>query len=216
MKSVKLFDFVLYDAQAWQIVAVDGPSAALKSQASGRIRHVALTELLSDDSFESESSDRMPVLDDLRVLEGLPRDVAEDARWLQRHIVEIIRGVPPIDDSAAEHPPNPAYGSDVPRYRRIEAKVNELATTTRPLKERQLRQYVKAYEREGVAALVDGRKTREKRPGLRQDPRIVMLLRDYVANQTETSTGTRKRALDHVKYQARLEGLAIPSDATLY
>lgn len=216
MKSVRMYDFILFDAQAWQVVGVDGSRAALKSQASGRIRHVALTELLADDSFQPETADRLPVLDDVRFLESVPQQVAEDARWLQRHIVEIIRGVPPIDDTPQETIPNPAYADDVPRYRRIEAKVAELASTARPLRERQLRQYVKAYERDGVAALVDRRKLRDKRPGLRQDPRIMTLLHAYVVDQTETSTGTRKRALDHVKYQARLEGITVPSDATLY
>ncbi len=99
MKSVRMYDFILFDAQAWQVVGVDGPRAALKSQASGRIRHVALTELLADDSFQPETPDRLPTLDDVRFLESVPQQVAEDARWLQRHIVEIIRGVPPIDDT---------------------------------------------------------------------------------------------------------------------
>lgn len=38
MKSVRLFDYLQYDGQAWQVVSQDGPELALKDLASDRIR----------------------------------------------------------------------------------------------------------------------------------------------------------------------------------
>ena len=51
VKSVRLFDFLQYDGQSWQVVAQDGPIPALKNLTSGRIRKVPAAVMLGDDGF---------------------------------------------------------------------------------------------------------------------------------------------------------------------
>ena len=50
MKSVRLFDFIAYDGDSYQVIAQDGARLALKSLTTNRVRHVGVAELLADDS----------------------------------------------------------------------------------------------------------------------------------------------------------------------
>lgn len=71
MRSVRLFDCLQYDGNSWQVVAQDGTTLGLKNLTTGRIRKVAVAELLGDDSYLPDSPDRLPNLDAAAVLETL-------------------------------------------------------------------------------------------------------------------------------------------------
>ena len=79
-----------------------------------------------------------------------------------------------------------------------------------------LKRHLSAYRAKGIAGLVDGRKTRQTSVGGRTDPRVVALLEEQIAGQTNLSTGTRSRAVLRVRLQAEENGWPVPSDATLY
>jgi hypothetical protein len=71
VRSVRLFDCLQYDGNSWQVVAQDGTTLGLKNLTTGRIRKVAVAELLGDDSYLPDSPDRLPNLDAAAVLETL-------------------------------------------------------------------------------------------------------------------------------------------------
>lgn len=215
MRAVRLFDFIEYDACSWQVVAQDGPMLALKNLSTNRIRRVAVATLLSDDSYLPDPTTRPPVLADIAVLDTLGEQARAETCFRHRHVVEVLTGAPPPEDTA-QRSLNADYD---PRNRlvdRIEAKIAELASDGIALSARTFRRYIAAYRREGVAGLVDRRRTRGRSPTGRVDQRVVALLETAAAEQLHRSTGTRSRLINTVSLRAAVDGLLLPSRATMY
>jgi putative transposase len=215
MRSVRLFDCLHYDGQSWQVVSQNGTMLALKNLATGRIRTLAVGELLADASYLPDPPGRMPNLDNVAVLEMLDPETRQRTEFMHRHVVEVLTGVPP-GAGEGEIEPRPQYHPDNLLGDRIQAKAAELAASGTPVSERSLRRYVAAYRKDGIGALVDGRKSRESSTTGRVDPRLVSLLEDAVNRQTNMSTGTRSRVIEQVTREARQLGVAVPTRSTLY
>jgi putative transposase len=215
VRSVRLFDCLQYDGNSWQVVAQDGVTLALKNLTNGRIRKVAVAELLGDDSYLPDSPDGSPNLDAAAVLETLDPETRRRAEFLHHHVVEVLTGVPPLPDGS-EVEPRPEYHPRNLLGGRIEAKLAELRATGTPISARTLQRHLAAYRRGGIAGLVDGRKTRESSPTGRMDPRLVSLLEAAIDRQTNVSTGTKSRVIAQVKREAQQLGVPIPGRSTLY
>jgi hypothetical protein len=210
-----LFDCLQYDGGSWQVVAQDGATLALKNLATGRVRKVAVAELLSDDSYLPDSPDQLPNLDTAAVLETLDPDARRRAEFLHRHVVEVLTGAPPVSD-CVEVQPRPEYHPNNLLGDRIEAKLAELRTAGTLMSERTFKRHLAAYRRDGLAGLVDGRKARQTSPAGRIDPRLVSLLEAAISSQTNLSTGTKSRVITEVTREAQHLGVPIPSRSTLY
>ncbi|MGH7920423.1 MAG: Mu transposase C-terminal domain-containing protein [Candidatus Dormibacteraceae bacterium] len=220
MKSVRLFDYLKYDGQAWQVVAQDGQELALKDLMSGRIRRVGVAELLGDDSFLPDGPDRLPRLDSAAILETLDAEARARVLFLRRHVVEVLTGATPEDldghDEDDSPPAHPEYDPSLPLKDRVSAKVAELVAAGTPVGYRSLERYIKAYRTDGLAGLVDGRMQRQTSPTGRVDPALVSLLENAVKAQTTLSTGTRSRVITQVSLEATQLGVPVPSRSTLY
>lgn len=220
MKSVRLFDYLQYDGQAWQVVAQDGLELALKELMSGRIRRVGIAELLGDDSYLPDGPDRLPHLDSAAILETLDSGARERALFLRRHVVEVLTGAIPSDldglDEEKSAPAHPQYDPSLPLRDRVSAKVAELVAAGTPVGYRSLERYIKAYRTDGLAGLVDKRMQRQASPTGRVDPALVSLLENAVKAQTKISTGTRSRVIKQVSLEAAQLGVPVPSRATMY
>jgi len=94
VKSVRLFDYISFESDSWQVVAQDGPELALKSLTTNRIRRVPVADLLADESYLPDSSDRLPSLDNVAVLDTLDPTTREQTITLHRHVYEVLNGVP--------------------------------------------------------------------------------------------------------------------------
>ncbi len=215
MRSVRLFDFLQYDGHSWQVVAQEGADLALKKLTTGRIRKVPIAELLGDESFLQDPPDRLPSLDRSAVLETLDPDTKRRTEFLHRHVVEVLTGAPPADTEQeiiprAEYRPGNSLGD------RIQAKTAELEDAGTPVSARSLRRYIENYRKDGIAALVDRRKTRESSATGRVDPHLVSLLSEAIDRQTNLSTGTRSRVIEQVRREARTMGVPVPTVPTLY
>lgn len=215
MRSVRLFDCIEYDGHSWQIVAQDGNIVALKNLMTSRIRKVQIPELLADPSYLPDRPTSLPDLDQVAVLETLDRPARARAEFLHRHVVELLAGRTP-SDGQDEGAARPEYDPRHPLFERIDTKVAELNADGFAISARTLRRHVEAYRRDGVAGLVDRRKTRVSSPTGRLDPRLASLLEDAMARQTNISTGTRSRVITAVTREARALGLAVPSKTTIY
>lgn len=77
MKSVRLFDYLHFDGDSFQVVALEGTILSLKSLTTNRVRHLGVSELLSEDSYEPDSPDRLPILDDVSILDSLDDETRE-------------------------------------------------------------------------------------------------------------------------------------------
>jgi len=214
VRSVRLFDCLQYDGDSWQVVAQEGTALALKST-TGRIRKVTLAELLGDDSYLPDSPDRLPNLDAAAVLETLEPEARLRAEFLHRHVVEVLSGVSPVADGIGVEP-RPEYHPGNLLGDRIEAKLAELRDAGTPMSERTFRRHLTAYRRDGIAGLVDGRKTRQSSPTGRIDNRLVSLLEAAIDRQTNLSTRTKSQVIAQVKREAQQLGVPVPSRSTLY
>jgi putative transposase len=215
MRSVRLFDYIEFDGGSWQIVALEGTLIALKNLSTNRIRKLPLLELLGDESYLRDSPDRLPNLDDVAVLETLDAEARTRTEFLHRHVVEVLTGVPP-SDGVTMVTPLPEYDPANRLADRIEAKLDELQSAGTPIGERSFKRYLSAYRKDGIAGLVDGRRTKEASTTGRIDPRVVTLLEQAIAGQLNLSTGTRYRVINQVSVQVKKEGLPLPSRATMY
>ncbi|WP_139361047.1 hypothetical protein [Mycobacterium sp. D16R24] len=202
---MRLFDCIQYDGHGWQVVAQDGNILALKNLTSSRIRKISVPDLLHDPSYLPDRPERLPDLDQVAVLETLDGPARARTEFLHRHIVELLTGRAPSDGDI-EGPLRPEYDPRNRLLERIDAKAAELRSDGFMVSARTLRRHVSAYRRDGVAGLVDGRKTRQSSPTGRLDPRLVSLLEDALAQQTNISTGTRSRVIVAVTREAQALG----------
>lgn len=214
MKSVRLFDYIKFESESWQVISQNGPMLSLQSLGSSRIRHISITDLLSDESYVPDVPDRLPDLENAAVLDTLDSATRRRAEFLHRHIYEVIAGVPPESDENVA--PKPEYDLHNTLQQRLEAKVGELAALGVAVTQRSLERYLTAYRSQGIAGLVDSRKIRTSSVAGRTDPRVVALLEEEIACQTNLSTGTRTRAIMRVEHTAKDNGWPLPSRATLY
>ncbi|MEV6360339.1 Mu transposase C-terminal domain-containing protein [Nocardia asteroides] len=128
----------------------------------------------------------------LRSLDGLPAEVIEAARWWERHIVEVLTGLPPDPDFGQR--PKPEYDARGRSLRQRElAKVEELTLAGHRIGWSTLKRRRLDYERDGIWGLVDQRATRDRSPAGRVDARVVDAVARAIAEETDRSTGTVSR-----------------------
>jgi hypothetical protein len=83
------------------------------------------------------------------LLDGVPEPVAEQARWWERHIVEILTGLPPEHEPTAT--PKSKYDpAGVSLRQRELAKVAELEATGHEVSFPTVKRLRLAYEKEGL------------------------------------------------------------------
>src|SRR5664280_2149596 len=89
------------------------------------------------------------------LLEGLPGEAVAQAREWERHLVEVVTGLPPGAPQDAK--PRPQYDVAVPLNERDRAKAEELTAAGQPVSERTVRRLRARYAEQGLVGLVDQR-----------------------------------------------------------
>jgi hypothetical protein len=150
-------------------------------------------------------------------MEILPDGAADQALWWERHIIEVIAGVPP--DAPAGTGPRPGYDPQARTLRQRElAKAGELAEAGRPVPLSTLQRLRPAYEKRGAWGLVDHRAA--PRPGARTDKRVIEAIAKAVSEETDESTGTVDRLRRRVEKILEGDGAdpaaVMPARATFY
>ncbi|MCX4428768.1 hypothetical protein ACIQWL_52225 [Streptomyces mirabilis] len=93
-RLLSLGDRVHYDGREHTVAALHGTSVRLVDDAQAA-SVVLLGHLLASESFAVLSTGpARPPLPEEGVLDGLPEEVAERARWWQRHLTELMTGRP--------------------------------------------------------------------------------------------------------------------------
>ena len=192
---VRVGDRVRFDGRVHQVVGLDGAVLRLVGE-HGTVLVVAAGHLLAAADFELLDSElEAASLPPLALVDALPEAVVGQARFWERHVVEVIAGLPP--DAGDGAVPRPEYD---PAWRNLSereaAKVAELAAAGQPVGKRTLFRMRQRYQAEGLWGLVDGRarKAPVQTPGTgRADERAVAALIAALAGQTQLSTGDRKR-----------------------
>src|SRR5664280_1761577 len=119
-------DWVHVDGEDHQVVALSGTSVRLLS-ASGAASVVLASFLLGALDFALVKATTTPRrVEPFGLLEGLPGEAVAQARAWERHLVEVVTGLPPGAPQDAK--PRPQYDVAVPLNERDRAKAEELAS----------------------------------------------------------------------------------------
>lgn len=206
-------DWVRYDGGEHQVVAVAGTSVRLRS-AGGAESVVLGSYLMSSPDFVVVDGAAGPQVEPFGLLDSLPEEVLAAARDWERHVVEVETGLP-----AGAEPgtlPRPEYDPATwTLAARDEAKATELGVSVRTVQARRAR-----YAQQGLWGLVDQRAVRTWEVTGRADARLVAVIREVLAAETDISTGTRSRLVRRVvKAVEAVHGVGVvplPSRNTFY
>jgi putative transposase len=212
-------DQILLGGELHTVQAVSADAVELVN-VGGMASTVPLAQVLAGPGFALASSARLPApLPPSGLLEGIPETEAEQARWWERHIVEILTGLPP------EHGPDTVPKAEYDPHRvslrqRELAKVAELEATGHKVSFATVKRLWLAYEQKGLWGLVDQRYVRQPRPTGRADERVVAAIRQAIGGETNRSTGTvarlRKEVAGILEEKHGAAAPPLPTDRTFY
>ncbi len=214
--ELRVGDEIVVDGATHTIAGLSGSQAQLVDVIGAESR-IAMADLLGAPGFRLVTRSAAP-LPPQGLMDSLPADIAEQARWWERHVVEVIRGIPP--DSGRKARPRPEYDPATRTLRQREmAKVSELAAAGHAVPLSTLQRLRHSYEKQGVWGLVDHRAAR--RPGARTDERVLAAISQAVAEETNRSTGTVARLRRRVEQILTTEhgidpASVMPARATFY
>jgi hypothetical protein len=200
------------------VIAVPGPGVRL-ADTGGQVSEMTVAELLSADDVEFvDGPSRRPV-PAVSPLADLPEETTRRALWWERHIVEVIRGVPP--DAPPGISPKPEYDPAVHSVtRREQAKAAELTAAGEPVTASAISKRRRRYETGGVVAMVDQRITKPITPFGRADARVVQALQQAISEATDESTRTATYLFwrtEQILAEAHGAGVVeMPSQRSLY
>ena len=170
------------------VIAVAGTVVRLADN-GGVVTELSLPQLLLSEGFEVVSASSRPPLPPSAPLDGLPEPVAAEALWWERHIVEVLRGVPPQAPPGTR--PRPEYDPAlVSLTRREQAKAAELTAAGRPVTASAIAKRRRRYEARGVAGMADHRMSKPASPHGRADPAVVEAMRQAIAEAAQGSSRT--------------------------
>jgi len=186
---------------------------------TGAVIEVTTSGLLADPGLELVTPSRVPLAPQ-PALDRLPEGTADNARWWERHLIEVITGLPP--DSPPGTCPRPEYDPARRSLRQREpAKHEELTRAGHQVGLSTLKRQRARYEREGLWGVVDRRAARRTAPAGHVDPRVVEATRQAIAEETDRSTGTvgrLRRRVEQILAETAQGGdrPATPSERTFY
>ena len=207
---------VQFDGAALTVTGITG-SSVLLTDVAGRTVPVEMGEVCGPRAvFEASGMPRFSVSADL--LPGVPAEAAEQARWWEHHVLEVMTGRPAEPGTQARAAYDPACSTLAEREA---AKARELTAaghagiTARRINRKRLR-----YQAEGLAGLVDRRSDRNSPIGARLDGRVVEAARRAIAETAMSSTRTigylRWRAEQILIAEHGPGTVAMPSRAAFY
>jgi putative transposase len=148
-----------------------------------------------------------------------PATAAEQARWWEGHILEVLHGLP-LDDSEGAVPRPEFDPRRTSLAERERVKAAELTAAGHPVTASGIKQRRQRYQRDGLVGLADGRSAKQMPPFGMVDAVVVEAMRQAIGETGEDSSKTigfivwrSKEILAGRKDAAHVE---VPSRATLY
>jgi len=170
------------------VIAVAGTAVRLAAS-SGVVTEMSLAQLLMSEGFEmAVASSRLPVPSSAP-LDVLPGAAAAEALWWERHIVEVLRGVPPQAPAGTRPKPedDPAV---VSLTRREQVKAAELTAAGRPVTASAIAKRRRRYEARGVAGMADHRTGKPASPHGQVDPAVAEAMQQAITEAEQESSRT--------------------------
>jgi putative transposase len=210
-------DDILLNGELHTVEAVSGTMIRL-ANVTGTVSELPVAGLLASPGFSLVSPSPAP-LPPSGLLDGIPEEEAERARWWERHIAEILTGLPP--EHAPGAVPKAEYDpSRVSLRQRELAKIAELEAAGRKASHATVKRLRLAYQQKGLWGLVDQRSARQPRFAGRADERVVAAICKAIGDEEDRSTGTVGRLRkETARILAEEHGDAappLPPDRTFY
>jgi len=169
-------------------VGLAGTAVRLRADSGGE-QVVLAGHLMAAPDFEVLDAVALPEIEPFGLLESLPAEVVAAAQSWRDHVVEVETGLLP--DAAPGARPREGYDpASTSLSDRQRAKAGELGVTVRTVELKRAR-----YAAQGLWGLVDQRAARTFDVAGRADARLVDVLRELIAAETDASTGTRSRLM---------------------
>ncbi|WP_257134059.1 hypothetical protein [Streptomyces sp. st140] len=118
-----------------------------------------------------------------------PQTAAEQARWWERHILEVLDGLPP--GAPAGTVPRPEFDPERNSLaQRERAKAAELTAAGHAMTASGVKQRRQRYQRDGLVGLADGRAAKQMPSFGRVAPTVVEAMRQAIDETAEASSRT--------------------------
>lgn len=148
-----------------------------------------------------------------------PETAAEQARWWERHILEVLDGLPP--DAPAGMAPRPEFDPERNSLaQRERAKAAELTAAGHAMTASGIKQRRQRYQCDGLAGLADGRSAKQMPSFGRVSPAVVEAMRQAIEETAEASSKTIGfvvwRASQILAAREDAADIDVPSQRTLY
>jgi hypothetical protein len=211
-------DRVRFGGRDQVVIGVSGPAVRL-ADAGGEVVTVSVSGLLADGDFAVLDAWPRPGMPAVSVLDRLPAEAVREARWWQRHIVEVLTGIPP--DAEDGTVPRPEYDPAVVTLtRRERAKAAELTAAGRPVTASAIAKRRRRYQEQGLIGMIDHRAGKRMPPHGRADAAVVAAMRQAISEAAGDSTRTAVFVLRRTRQILAGSGGepdgGMPSRSTLY
>jgi transposase InsO family protein len=215
---LRVGDWVHVEGEDHQVVGLAGTQVRLRSR-GGSSSVVMLSFLMASPGFRVVDGPAPPTVEPFGLLDTLPPELVARAREWERHLVEVVTGLPA--DAGPGATPRPGYDpQESTLAQREQVKAVELTDAGRPVSARTVRRMRMRYAEQGLWGLVDQRATRAANPAGRADPRLVAAIQTELDAQTHASTGTRGRLIRRVTKSLEAEygpgAVALPGRSAFY
>jgi putative transposase len=199
------------------VIGVSGTAVRL-ADTSGEVAAVTVSGLLADRGFAVLDARPRPRMPQVSVLDDLPAETMEEARWWERHTVEVLTGLPPDAEDGTVARPEYDPGT-VTLTRREQAKAAELTAGGHPVTASAVANRRRRYQQQGLAGMVDYRARRRMPPHGRADAAVVAAMRKAIgeaaADSTRTAAFVFRRTREILAGEGSEPGM-LPSERTLY
>ena len=211
-------DRVRFGGRDQVVIGVSGPAVRL-ADTGGEVVTASVSGLLADGDFAVLDARPRPPMPAVSVLDGLPAEAVQEARWWQRHIVEVLTGIP--RDAEEGTVPRPEYDPAlVTLTRREQAKAAELTAAGHPVTASAIAKRRRRYQEQGLTGMIDHRAGKRMSPHGRTDAAVVAAMRQAISEAAGDSTRTAVFVLRRTRQILAASGGApdggMPSRSTLY
>lgn len=215
---LRLGDRLRFQEHTYTVVGLTGMRVRL-ADVHGTGMLVDQVHLQAAEDFAVVGAGERAALGSAALLGHLPKEVADRALWWQRHLIELLTGLPP--DAPAGTRPRPEYDPAARSLaERERAKAAELASLGAEISARTVKRKRQRYEAGGVEAVVDHRLAPRTSLLGQADARVVAAVRQAIAESVEAST----RTIEHARWRTEQiltadhgqDVVEMPSRATFY
>jgi len=196
---------VAIDGEVYELESSTTASITLVHRLTGKRRVVTPAELAT---LVTSEETRAP-----RLLDILPKPILQAAAMLAADIDEVLTGV------GRNNKRRPDYDlATTSQEQRVIRKLEELSDAGRGMSRSTFFTKMKAYQRDGLIGLVDGRALRDYGPLDRIDEKVVNVLIAVIDEQPQQSTHTIAYVIQQAttRLLSQHGAVKIPSRATLY